>query len=105
MGARGGGTPWSGQDGGRGTSGYIVVGVGQGYLMTRSGWGQGAGIPPAQVRMGVAQDKVPPARDGVPTWIGQQREYLLCGRQYASCIHAGGLSSYVKISTLLQKNV
>ena len=36
---------------------------------------------------------------GVPTfdggylpWPGQHREYMLCGRQYASCVHAGGLS-------------
>ena len=37
-----------------------------------------------------------PARGGYPgrggTQLGQHREYLLHGGQYASCVHAGGLS-------------
>ena len=36
-------------------------------------------VPPSQVRMGGTQ-------------LGQHREYLLHGRRYASCIHAGALS-------------
>ena len=76
------------------------------------------GIPqPGPVQMGVPRDGVPPnpemeyppsrdgvlplSRDGVsppiqgwgtPPRTGQQMKYLICSGQYASCIHAGGLS-------------
>ena len=33
-----------------------------------------------------------PGQDGGGTQLGQQKEYSLHGRQYASCVHAGGLS-------------
>ena len=81
------GTPWPGQDGGT------------------QGWGtpcpeMGYPPPPSQVRTGCTpgQSIPPPQDDGVlpppppPTQLGQQKEYLLRGRQYASCVHAGGLS-------------
>ena len=63
-----------------------------GYLPARSDRGYPARgypdrVPPSQVRTG-----------GVPCWggtqLGQQKEYSLYGGQYASCIHAGGLSCY-----------
>ena len=34
------------------------------------------------------------ARGGGSAKIGQQNEYSLHGGQYASCVHAGGLSCY-----------
>ena len=50
------------------------------------------GVPPSQVRMGVPQDRVPPALGwGIPR-IGKQKEYLLRGGRYASCVHAGEFS-------------
>ena len=37
----------------------------------------------------------PPTGDGVPSpGIGQQRDYLLSGGRYASCVHAGGFSCF-----------
>ena len=64
------------------------------------------GAPSSQYRTGV-----PPSQDRtrVPPWLGlgypspapppkkkteQQSEHLLRGRQYASCVHAGGLSCW-----------
>ena len=57
-------------------------------------------VPPGQVRMGGYSGRVcppgrvpPPARSGWGgTQLGQQKEYSLHGRRYASCVHAGGLS-------------
>ena len=37
---------------------------------------------------------------GGSTQLGQHREYLLHGGRYASCIHAGGLSSFQGKTTL-----
>ena len=78
---------------------------GMGYLpnkvKTRGGdtSGQGTpctardGVPPARSGWEYPRTGYPPlARDGVPPRIGQQRVYVLCGGQYASCIHATGLS-------------
>ena len=45
----------------------------------------------------------PPARDGVPPGIGQQMEYLVRGGQYASCVHAGGLSFRIYVLLLCRK--
>ena len=36
--------------------------------------------------------KVPPFKVGLPQETEQHSEYLLRGGQYASCVHAGGLS-------------
>ena len=47
---------------------------------TQVGWTPGR-VPPGQVRMGA-------------TKLGQQKEYSLHGGQYASCVHAGGLSCF-----------
>ena len=77
------GYPQPGQD--RGT---LLGGTQVGYPPASSGWGVpcwGRGgypgrLPPSQVRMG-----------GVPCWggtqIGQQKEYSLHGRRYASCVY------------------
>ena len=65
-----------------------------GYPLPRSG----QGVPPSQA-------------EGVPTWLGvpsqqgvpppdQHSMYLLCGGQYASCVHTGGLSYYSLIVSL-----
>ena len=37
-----------------------------------------------------------PAGGGGSAKIGQQNEYSLHGRRYASCVHAGGLSCFAK---------
>ena len=93
-------TPRPGQDRGGGYLGYPQARSGQGVPRVppgaRSGWegthdtpprpGQDGGYlryPPSQVRMG-----------GYPG-TGQHMEYLISGGQYASCIHAGGLSCLV----------
>ena len=72
--ADGGGTPFPGLDGG-----YPIQLTGP-----RPRWGvphprSSGGVPPQQ---GV---NPPPPPD-------QHSVYLLCGRRYASCVHAGGLS-------------
>ena len=63
------------------------------------GWDPGRVPPPARSGWGVGPRKgTPPARSGwggtLPggTQLGQQKEYSLHGRRYASCVHAGGLS-------------
>ena len=64
-------------------------GGGKGYLwqaqLARSGQGgtphSGMGYPPARSGWGTPR-------------IGQQKEYLLRGGRYASCVHAGGLSCF-----------
>ena len=87
------GVPWPGPDGG-------VLGPGVGYSpvqgfgtpLARSGW---EGVPWS----GVAYPP-PPSSDRVPPrGIGQQMEYLIRGRRYASCVHAWGLSC---LSTIFQ---
>ena len=56
------------------------------------------GRVPPQARTGGTQVGYPPgrvphqARTGGGTQLGQQKEYSLHGRRYASCVHAGGLS-------------
>ena len=52
------------------------------YPILRYPPGQGRDTPPSQ-----GWGTYPP-----PPGIGQQMEYLICGGQYASCVHAGGLS-------------
>ena len=46
-------------------------------------WGGGEGLP---------QGTYPPAKVPIPPGIGQHMEYLIRHGQYASCVHAGGLS-------------
>ena len=64
------------------------------------GQDRGDGVPPSQVRL---QYPSLPARSGqgvpqdgwgTPSGTEQQSEHLLRGTQYASCIHAEGLSFY-----------
>ena len=82
MGQTPGGVPCKVQPGGGGTlpGGGTLLGV-------PCRGGTQLGYPPSQVRTG-----------GVPCWggggtqLGQQKEYSLHGRRYASCVHAGGLS-------------
>ena len=59
-----------------------------GVPLARSGWG----VP------GMRYHPLPLARHGVPPGIGQHMEYLIRGRWYASCVHAGGLSCYINFS-------
>ena len=84
--ARGGtlarGVPWPGGTLAGGYPGWGVLWLG-GY----PGWG-------GTLAGGV------PCRGG--TQLGQYREYLLHGGRYASCVHAGGLSCFIKINTFLQ---
>ena len=56
--------------------------AGWGYLPSRTGWGTSS---PIETGLGYPT----PYRE-----TEQQSEHLLCGRQYASCIHAGGLSFF-----------
>ena len=44
---------------------------------------------------GGTQIGYPPSQVGGGTQIGQQKEYSLHGRRYASCVHAGGLSCFI----------
>ena len=107
----------------RGVPGQVQVQAGQGgtlmggYLPPRSRWGV-----PGQVPMGVLPlpgpdwggtlTRVPPSPAGYPhppgqvqmgggTRVGQQKEYLLHGGRYASCVHAEGLSCYIVVMELL----
>ena len=94
-------------------------GVGGGYPypimlcnISQNAMGQPGGYParssqggyPGQVQLGGV-----PWPGGIPCWgvpwpegtlpggtqLGQHREYLLHGRRYASCVHAGGLSCLI----------
>ena len=60
-----------------------------GYTQARSRWGYYRWSTPP-----------PPSRDMVPPQIGQQMEYLIRDGRYASCVHAGGFSSYWGVFTL-----
>ena len=59
--------------------------------------GHPAGGYPARGVLGGTQVRYPPrqVRTGGGTQLGQHREYLLHGRRYASCVHAGGLSCLI----------
>ena len=84
----GGGVPWPG--------GYYVGGVPWpgGTLARGVPWlgGTLAGGYPAQG--GYPGRGVPWPGGG--TQLGQHREYLLHGGRYASCVHAGGLSCFIR---------
>ena len=83
----GGGTPTRSRRGGGAPS---SLGWGAGTL-ARSRLG---GVPHPALEGGVPQPG--PDRGGTPArsrW-GVQKEYSLRGGRYASCVHAGGLSSY-----------
>ena len=74
------GTP-PGQDGGY-PFGYSPAGYPPGQGTHLAGYPPGQGTPPQ------------PGQDGGGTQLGQQKEYSLHGGQYASCVHAGGLSCF-----------
>ena len=77
--------PQPGQDGG--TPGQGSPHNGMGSPLARSGQG-------TYPRMGYPHPGMgpPPVLGWGTPWLGQQKEYLLCGGRYASCVHAGGLS-------------
>ena len=87
----------------------------EGVPHPRSGWGTPSFPPPDQVRMGYPPgtwNRVSPwTWDGVPPRPGMgypppanmgHSEHLLCGRWYASCVHAGGLSCFFFVSDFNQ---
>ena len=102
-----GGVPCQVQPGGEGT---LPGPAGGGGYPARSSQGRGVPCqgalvryPPSQVRMGGYPGRdppplppagYPPSQDGGVggTQVGQQKEYLIHGGRYASCVHAGGLS-------------
>ena len=57
-----------------------------GYPLARSRRGYLGWVPPGQVFMG----------KGGGNLVGQQKEYLIHGGRYGSCVHAGGLSRFLK---------
>ena len=77
-----------GQPGG----GYPARSSWGGTLPGPAGGGTLPGGYPAQG--GTQVGMVPPRSGWGGTQLGQHREYLLHGGQYASCVHAGGLSCY-----------
>ena len=63
----------------------------------RSGWGvpqpgQDGGTPSRDKVSTIQSWGTPIQGWGTPPSIGQQMEYLICSEQYASCVHARGLS-------------
>ena len=67
--------------------------------------GEGGTLPGPAGRGGTLLGWVPCW--GVPCWggtqVGQQKEYSLHGGWYASCVHAGGLSSF-KLNWVLERH-
>ena len=86
----GGYLPWLGGPGGT----YLSQGVPTLSGGTYLGWGVPTlpGGVPTLAGGTYLGGYIPWSGRGYPPWLGQHREYLLCGRQYASCIHVGGLS-------------
>ena len=100
--SRWGGIPWPGPDGGYpdqvqmgGTPARFRQGdtPGGGTLKDNQ-----VGEPPTLDGVPLAGMGYPPAGIGHPPSTGQQMEYLICHGQYASCIHAGGLSCFLTFS-------
>ena len=89
-------TPWRGGTYlGRGTYlGWWGTYLGRG---TYFGWGGGGYLPWLGGLPTLARGYQPwtGGGGGVPNWPEQNREYLLRGGWYASCVHAGGLSCLV----------
>ena len=85
-----GGVPWPGSDG------RYPSQVQMGGIPARSKWvnpGQGWGTPHPEVGYPPGQGWVPPTRDGISP---PPQEYLIRDGWYASCVHAGGLSCFLK---------
>ena len=63
---------------------------------------EGGTLPGGYPARGGTQVRYPPGqvRRGGGTQLGQHREYLLHGRRYASCVHAGGLSCFTTMFAL-----
>ena len=76
--------------------------AGRGGQVQPAGGGGGGQVQPAgrggQVQLGGGSA----SGGGGSAMIGQHREYLLHGGQYASCVHAGGLSC---LAIVLKRNV
>ena len=85
--------PWPGQDEGYPKMRYLQQGWGTPFPRRDGYPGQEWGTP-SQRWVSLSQGWGTPCQGwGTPCqgWgtIGQQREYLVCGAQYASCFHAG----------------
>ena len=85
-----GGYPARSSQGGTLARGVPWLGGYPGWGGTLAGGYPGWGVPWLGGTLGGTLAGGVPCRGG--THIGQHREYLLHGRRYASCIHAGGLS-------------
>ena len=75
--------------------GTLLGGTQPGYPLSGYPPGQDRGTLPGGTQVGYPPGRVPPSgpgQDGGGTQLGQQKEYSLHGGQYASCVHAGGLS-------------
>ena len=107
----GGGLPWPGLDWG-GYPGQVLMVGGVPWVSPQLGLDHGeGGTPTIKTWLGYPPtpgwatpwtwDGVPPPRPGMgyhPLPTRQQHsEHFLCGRRYASCVHAGGLSCYMSI--------
>ena len=99
-----GGVPWLG--------GYLARGVpwpggypGRGGTLAGGYPGRGVPWPGGTLARGYpGREGGYPGQEG-GTQLGQHREYLLHSGQYASCVHAGGLSCYTKEQIqLMHKN-
>ena len=76
-----------------------------GYLNDSSKVPSQGGTPVPERGFPPASDGVPPSQGrGTPLRIGQQREYLKCGGQNASCVYAGRLSCYCYFRKLILKD-
>ena len=79
----------------------VLCQVQLGGYPTRSSWvGYPAGGLLCQVQLGggyparSSRGRVP-CRGGIQVGVGQQKEYSIHGRRYASCVHAGGISCFI----------
>ena len=101
----GGGLPEAGPD----------RGVPQPGLDGRVSWPGQDGVYPSQVQMGGGYPnqgcstphpglRYLQSRDGVPSRIGQQMEYLMRDGQYASCVYAWELSC-LEINQVLKRKI
>ena len=66
-----------------------------GVLQDRTPLGKdSAGVPPGRTGASLGRTGVHIGQDRTRVSSGQNWEYLLCGRWYASCCHTGGLSCF-----------
>ena len=80
-------------------AGSVQLGGG-GVRSVQLGGGQVSPAGGGSVQPGGEGDQVSQLGGGGSAKIGQQNEYSLHGRRYASCVHAGGLSSLAMFDIL-----